>query len=318
MTTPRTTGTLRPVFRVLATMLLVGCTVGEVSLDDRPCPCVAGWRCVDEVCIRDSDAAIPQDASTDGSSPRDAAPDMNRADDAAVDMALVDLGPDAATLDLGQDAGPPDLGPPLTGCHAALGRAVVFCEDFEAALTGWTESGNEFGSVARVGVGSAGLGARFTTSTSAGQVGLTHPFPAVGSGTVYVRAYVRVPPASFASPLRERDVSSLGAGGVRTVRVLAGDDGRLVLAVGATRDEALAQPLATGVCVQLEVTLASDAGGSAVLRVDGTEVARVDGVRTSPAGGAFTEVASGLFDFDGPIALEVDELAVDTAPLACP
>ncbi|MBO6935927.1 MAG: hypothetical protein JJ863_13165 [Deltaproteobacteria bacterium] len=283
---------------------LAACTVGDIDLDDRPCPCIDGYRCVGGVCVEEVGADGGPDSGPDDGGP-------------------VDSGPDGGDRDSFVDGGGTDGfrdGGLLEGCEAEIGRRVLFCDDFESdlATSGWA-SDTEFGTTSRVDLGASGFGARMETTTSAGTAAIDHAIPARNSGALWARAWVRVPAPSFASPVRGRDALSIGSGSERSVRVIAGDDGRLALEVDGTLDEA-ASPAAleTGVCVRLEVALASTSAGSATLYVGGTEVARVIDTPTLPASGDVDRVWSGIVEVDGPIALEVDDIAVDSAELDCP
>jgi len=65
----------------LAAVTLAGCTVPDDLLDDRPCPCIEGWVCVTDVCVRESEApdggamvdafAEPDASTVDGGGDRD-------------------------------------------------------------------------------------------------------------------------------------------------------------------------------------------------------------------------------------------------------
>ncbi len=277
---------------------LAACTVGDIDLTDRPCPCIDGYRCIDDRCR-------PDEGSDGGA---DAGDDDGGATDGGERDAFV------AGSDAFRDGGV------LGGCEADIGRRVLFCDDFERDLasSGWA-SDAEFGTTSRVDLGASGFGARMETTTSAGMAAIDHAVPARSAGTLWVRAWVRVPAPTIASPLRERDAIAVGSATERSVRVIAGDEGRLGLEVDGTMDEAAsAAPLESGACLRLEVALASTTAGSATLYLGDTEVARVIDTPTLPSSGSIDRVWTGIVEVDGPIALEVDDVAVDGSELDCP
>jgi len=105
-------------------LLLGGCVLGYVGLDDLECPCAEGWVCQGEVCVREDDAV-----------------DGGPVADASLDAAEPDLGRDAGTS---ADLGPDDLGPEDLGVDASTSpfRAIapgdsVVLDLGGAATTNW-------------------------------------------------------------------------------------------------------------------------------------------------------------------------------------
>ncbi|MFK7986316.1 MAG: LamG-like jellyroll fold domain-containing protein [Sandaracinaceae bacterium] len=96
--------------------LMTGCVVPGELLDEKPCPCAPGYRCVDGVRCEEGaaqDAGTPDagvgDAGTDAATPDAGTPDAGSPDAGVLDAGLPDAGvPDAGV----PDARPPDAGPP--------------------------------------------------------------------------------------------------------------------------------------------------------------------------------------------------------------
>lgn len=95
------------------------CTVPDLDLTGKHCPCASGWTCETstDLCVR-----APGD---------DAAPD----DGAAPDGAAIDAPTDARVVD-----GPPVDGDPGTSCLGSAPGASLYSDDF-ADLIGWVTSG---------------------------------------------------------------------------------------------------------------------------------------------------------------------------------
>lgn len=117
--------------------LVASCSVDEVSLDGKECPCVAGWVCDMErlVCVRPT-VRGDGGAAGDGSVARDSGPDAGRADAGAngVDGGSGDTGD--GVPDAGSDAGPPDGGTP----RSATVQIVRSYDDAEECLDGTSGS----------------------------------------------------------------------------------------------------------------------------------------------------------------------------------
>jgi hypothetical protein len=97
-------------------LIAPACTVPELDLDGRPCPCATGY-----VCDTSRNACVRPAAASDGG--RDSGRDASRGSDAG-----------------GRDAGESDGGPP---------PECVFMDDFEdGALDGWQIGGGTWGVVA--------------------------------------------------------------------------------------------------------------------------------------------------------------------------
>lgn len=87
-----------------AVLALGGCVVPSDLLEDKACPCVEGYHCVADRCVRGDGT----DAGRADLGAPDAGPDASTPDAFIPDASAADLGPD----DLGQDQGAPDAGPP--------------------------------------------------------------------------------------------------------------------------------------------------------------------------------------------------------------
>lgn len=140
---------MRALTLALACALSAGCTVEELDLSGRACPCVEGWVCdtARDVCVEAVSGmdAGGSDAGRDAG--RDAGGDAGGVDAGAVDAGGVDAGGD----DGGSDAGPPpvdagsDAGPPRPPSLCGTTHAArEFCDSFETGdLSRWTSSDAE-------------------------------------------------------------------------------------------------------------------------------------------------------------------------------
>lgn len=108
--------------------LLCACTVSELDLEGRTCPCVAGWTCDEarEICVRDVDAGAVDAGAIDAGAVDAGAVDAGAVDAGAVDAGAVDAGAaDGGAVDAGSDP-----------CGGAL-----FCDGFESGdISAWTST----------------------------------------------------------------------------------------------------------------------------------------------------------------------------------
>jgi len=137
---------------IVAILLVSACTVPEVDLDGRPCPCVDGYVCDDatNTCVADGE-------------PGDAGVDIG-ADTSAMDTST----PDTTVSDTSvpTDTGPGDAPPVDTGPDVGVG---CFHDDFDATgLPGWSiEAGDwsQRGGEATQGDSSANLAFMYAEAT---------------------------------------------------------------------------------------------------------------------------------------------------------
>ena len=308
---------------------LASCTLDDVDLADKRCPCAVGWacdprtnRCVEELGSTDAgrDAAVPRDAAIDGRardalSPMDARPSVDGGVDAP-------LGLDAPP---GVDAPPViDAGPDPTACDDTLVGAT-FCDGFEAddGLAAWTmTTGNGGASVSRTtAVAFRGEAALLAQSTTAGgYMQLKHDFGPVTSGELWMRGYMLVPSAS---PINHVDTfflrSSTGPeyhGLVMTVTT----ELRPYLWVSELASAYRApDPLVRDGWTCFEMHIAIGASGSTTLYVDGSLAAMATGIDTSPSGG-YSLFAVGITwasSTQGATQLYFDEVAMGPSRLPC-
>ena len=106
-----------------------GCSLGEVPLSGKRCPCAAGW-----VCDEARNLCVETGPRLDAGTGTDAGPNRDASD--ARDAGPRDAGPDGTVpVDAGRDAGP-DAGP-VDGC-LGMPADVIFCDGFEdPALSAW-------------------------------------------------------------------------------------------------------------------------------------------------------------------------------------
>ena len=299
---------------------LSGCTLPELDLTERQCPCAAGWVCSPfNVCVPVNQA--PSDA---GTRPTDSAVgvdsgigpvDGGTRDDSSID-------PDAGAT---PDSGAIDAAPPKddSACVDDFSAALI-CHSYDLSFPG---SATQAGPGAVVSL-SAAQSYRGTQSLYAETGnGIESAFiredwaPAVFSDTLYARAFVYFP--SNAAP----DFSAWGLLGFkdsdapfRTLRVELNNDYVAAVStdIGDGASGAGTRSLATDqwLCIQLTVSL-DDNDGSAQLHVDGELYAELTGADTRPLNG-FTQINAGVIGGAGQGAnVFIDELVVDTSPTPC-
>jgi len=269
------------------------------ELEDRPCPCLDGYRCEAERCVLAGDAGTSEAGTSDAGA----------SDAGTSDAGTSDAG---APLDSGGiDAGPRIDAGPLERCAEPVGRPVLFCDDFEGALGAKWDTSTSFGVVERVAEG-GDMVLRAEATAAAGTAYVTHDDLPPAS-TLWGRVTIRVPAPSIPAVTNARDALSLG-GATPYVRVLARDEG-VTLAVGEEEQEAGA-PSGT-YCLRLEVRVASDATGYARLYLGDGMVAQILDVPTDPGGG-LDRLFVGVVDAIGLVELRADDVVIDDAELACP
>lgn len=323
----------------LALLLLAGCSFDPVDLEGRGCPCVAGYVCVDDVCVAESGA------------------DAGGMDAGGMDAGGVDSG--------GVDAGP------MEGCPAD-----AFCESFEGTnpgTNGW-RAYPDFSLVTyvnpsrpdprvtpfrgtgmlRVETRSPGASAEIeicpfegfdcpdsTTPFDAGPLtdGGTADLPGITSGGIYMRAYVYIPstlPDGTELVMGHASVMHMGTHrGVFGREVVVGfnnDVDRVSMYVGTIRERIEPRPPMgmtdtrppfprdEWVCVRTEIEVDPSAGSVATyIGDDSTPEVERTGIDTLPAfpyrhfgvGLGFTDdVANGA-------ELFIDEVAVGRSPISC-
>lgn len=307
------------VFVSLGMLALAGCYAGELELEGKACPCVAGWVCDEshDVCVRADGAA-----STDGGAARDdgAARDGGGARDASAgdgSTAPIDAGPrDAGPRDGG---GAPDAGPD-SACAGPLAGAL-FCDGFEdgPGFAAWPYTEVLDGNLAWIDVGAyRGRGALRARSTApGGRAYLVGSIAAPDTGDLWLRLYAYFPASA---DLTHFNFAGLGAEGV---------GGITLYVFGATLKIWLEEPmsaLSTGVdipidtwtCIELHTRI-SDTTGLVELYVDGSLSHSTTAVDTHPTM-PYTGVVVGLpftQDTQPPTTVLIDEVAAGTARLPC-
>ena len=282
--------------------LVSGCIDG-VDLEDRPCPCIEGWVCDGERCVRAGDAAT--DAPADA-----------RISDATQDViadAVLDTPPDVAD-DVPGDV--PSVDANLMGCERGIGRAVIFCDDFEAALAErWISEVNTFGTATRE-LGASGRELAAVTSTSAGEAAIRASVSLTGE--LWMRAQVEAPMPSLFTAFNRRDAISLGDASAPFLRATVGDERQVYLELDGSEVAASRDHVDGSFCLRLHVRLARDATGFAELYLGTEQVASVVDVATVPGARDATQLWIGIVNAAGPTELRVDDVAIDAAELSCP
>ena len=314
---------MRIPFPACALVLLSACSLGELDLTDRRCPCGPGWVCTPlNICVPesgDTDAAFRFgiDAGQDGGTSADAAAQDSGLFDAG---SLADSGTDAG----GVDAGLLDAGPLDTACTDLLSEAYI-CRTMETFPPGYTPDRGGIVELTDEQVYRGEWALKHFQSDPDEPAFRQHKFVTtnITSGTGYLRGYFYFP--SGQGPFTQWVFMHMQEDGspyafVGAALNDAGQVGIRFSKVGpdTTTFSTVTMPLDRWVCVQLEVDIA-DSGGRAGVYVDGALVHQVDNVDTLPARGMFNS----LFGIDwggaggAPATVYVDEFAAGTSPLPC-
>ena len=291
----------------LAAGLLAGCTVSELDLEGRACPCIAGWVCDEsrDVCVRGDAGTAGVDAGDrDATSPEDAG---DR---------------DAGEVDAGSDPDGGPVGDP-TGCDDDHADAL-FCDGFEGGdFSLWDDLSEPTDTSVTVTSdvvyrGTTALRVEvLPTAEYAGVGNLVFPTPAPPDQ--YLRAYYYFP-----------SDSSIG---VETMEMTNADwDYNYVMVVadgywdlhshGWTTDfnegSSYGVPRDTWVCIEMHAHF-SATEGAVDLWVDGTEVVSRSGLELDPPNGlGRIDVGVVYHSLDDPTTVVyVDEVVADTSPIGC-
>lgn len=311
---------------IASVLVAAGCSVDAVDLEGKECPCATGYRCdlATYTCVRGP-------PPFDGGSIDDAAVDALPVDAPGVDAPALDAaGRDTGTLDAlvpdapGLDAGPLDSGLDDTACDDVF-TGALFCDSFEMpGFLRWNEvremSGDVTHATDRAYRGAASLRAESLAPSGQADV-IGYSSTPLTSGTATLRAYVYVPSgpaftdvAILASHENSAPLQGI-AFGVR--------DGERPYVYSSTAGVSIPAPTVRmprdrWVCVVLTLTI-HDTAGSFELRVDDEIAVSRTGVDTRPAGGYATLVAGVSYTSpaQAPIALYIDELAIDDSPIGC-
>lgn len=323
---------MRWIFAAVLSAFVAACTLDDVSLQDKRCPCAAGWTCNEreDVCVRGtpdaamdagSDGALP-DARPDAPPPRDAGPEDGGPPDAdRDDGGAPDAGTDAGS-DAGSDAGEADAGRPDSECDGTLSDAI-FCDGFDDAsgFTAWSGGTSETdGNVSRVTDpvyrGSGALRAE-TTATAGDAFLRSGSLTTVGSGPYWLRFYAYFPASS---PLSHADVAAIYSSTSSTDSAVFVYTDTARLWIGETETTVTSTdtlPRDTWTCFQVRLAV-SDTDGEAELFMDGTSLGSV-ATDTRPGSG-YDGLAAGITysaDSQEPTVVYLDEIAVGTSPLPC-
>jgi hypothetical protein len=192
------------------------------------------------------------------------------------------------------------------------------CSGFDEAIpTGWTDgstTGNEISTSTDLSfAGAASLVAH--VSGSGGRSRLLHEFPSMTTGSLYLRAWLYMEPGTVVDDVHSIVVGDADSGDYGTKFLYS--NGKLRVAtpkLDVTGD--VAPPFGHWYCLRLELTVG--AAGSVRAYLDDQMFAEEPNVNTLPAAGVHN-VSAGI-DFAGqaePAQLLVDELLLDTQPVAC-
>jgi len=213
-----------------------------------------------------------------------------------------------------------------TACGAALAGAA-WCAPFEAtAIEKVATFGRDYvvesGGATAIGSPYRGAGSlRVTAGPASGAQALVGrgALTPVTSGTVYLRAWVRVPSSVAADGLT---FLSVGEADPPYAGVSAGmSGGKFQLSLTTANSfpvSTVTVPRDSWQCIQLEVHV-GDADGAVTLRAGGTVVQSLSNIDTRPAGGVSNGNAGVLYLAPAGATGEVwvDEIALGTQPLSC-
>lgn len=292
---------------VLAAGVLAGCTVSELDLEGRACPCIAGWVCDEsrDVCVRGDAGGSGFDAGTgDASTPVD-----------------------AGDRDAGDfDAGPePDSGPveAPTGCDDVHADAV-FCDGFESGdFSRWddvTEPTDTSVTVTSDVVYRGDSALRVEVSPRGEYAGLQAlVFPNPAPPDQYLRAYYYFPSDSAVN-VETMDMTDADWSYNYVMEVADGwwnvhsHSWATDFSFGVDHSV----PHDTWVCIEMHVHF-SATDGAVDLTVDGTDFISESGLALDPPNGlGRIEVGVVYHSLDDPTTLVyVDEIVADTSPIGC-
>jgi len=197
-------------------------------------------------------------------------------------------------------------------------EAAVFCDGFEdPTLPKWTVDGQA--ASMQLVTPAPPLGERLLQSDTQGTMQASEAvarFPAIASGTLYVRGWFYVPSGFTVIHFDLLDALSVGFGGL----AVFGYNGNLSLyesTAGALGADGPPLPTDRWMCIELEIQVSDP--GNAYLRLDGSIVASFANIDLLPGSG-FETVAVGLpWTDDGQPAVRTyaDEIIVDTKPIGC-
>lgn len=284
----------RPMPGLLLLPLTLGCTLGEVELGGKSCPCGPGWTCDEamDLCVEDvtgTDAGVPADAGV-----------------------AADAGAEGGT-DGGTDGG-------TKPCAQAPG--VIFCDGFDdPGLGAWPV---RFGSdpVGRVTDRVyRGDGALHATGGPGDILGVeVRGLPDPGTD-LYMRVYVYLPTGAEQTNTQvlfagQADPPNHGVAiGIRPPGIPYVYSNTAVIGVSA---ETATVPSDTWTCLQGHVVI-SDTDGVIETYVNGTLDAQVTGLDTR-ASSPYVQLAAGVtWSHNGTLGPNVwiDEVAIGTSPLPC-
>jgi hypothetical protein len=252
-----------------------------------------------------------------------------------------DLGPDAASPPLADAAPALDAGVPATS-DAAGGqlqpcqqryRDVLFCDDFEADLSGWDNTYTTSNvSVALTdthavhGVRSLAIAQQGAATTDHSAALLFATTGTLTSGPLFVRGMFLLPASTTISQwtglLKLENGISAGAEAV-TVALEPGPDLHLsntTASPGSDLEASASVNIDRWTCIELEVTIASaDQGGRLGLRVDGDLVAQMGPGVSAVPGDGYDRLWFGIWQGAEQTGtrLWLDSVVVARSPIGC-
>ena len=318
---------------VVLVAALASCTLDDVDLTGKRCPCATGWvcdpitnRCVEE--LIGIDGGVAHDGGMDARSTDAAAPlDANLRMDAppGIDAAPGVDAPPGIDAPPGVDAPPAiDAGPDPTACDDALAGAM-FCDGFEAddGLAAWTMTTGGGATVSRSTAlafrGDASLLAQ--TTTNGGYMQLKHSYSPITSGELWMRGYMLVPSGSTITHLDTFFLRSSAPPDYDGAVMSLGTELRPFLYINETGDGyAALTPLARDrwTCFEMHIVI-SATSGSAELYIDGALAGGGTGIDTLPLEG-YSLFAVGVTWSNStqvPTRLYFDEVAMGRTRLPC-
>ncbi len=206
---------------------------------------------------------------------------------------------------------------PDSGTSTCPGGLLI-CEDFETSLAGWTFVRSDGTATATMQDSHSGVGSLELATRSAGAFAyLESRLMPVSSGTLYLRAFLKVPASNAATVYDVVAVSNASA----DVGVAASFSGTgMSLSSLSTNAAAPGKvPFPRGDWVCFELALSVSAASSAQSELNGVLDATLLIEGGVPSGG-YSRVALGVVrsaPTQGPTRILVDDLVIATSPIGC-
>ncbi len=271
----------------IGSMTIASCTLADLELEGRSCPCITGYVCSSSMtCVKEGsiDAGI----------------------DASIDAPLAERD---------------------TSCDTTLSDTVVCEGFEEDNLSTWSDSSAGMATTKLVSdVVYRGRGALEIDLGEGGAFASRSKILAapITAGNLHARFYVRLPTdKSFQFYMLASLIENVAPFGGINASLSGGRRMHLQvkpeesLSQEITSNQVVAQDRWT--CIQLDVVGASDATGSATISLDGEVYSQLVDLVTLPAGGVSNLLVGVVFSIPAqqPARLHIDEYAFDRMPIPC-